>query len=192
MKVVISCQHCIRQYEVDPGMHGKLGRCDICKSYFAINVAELAMPGECIIFDHPIEPYYVFMHEAVSCLARNVRDLLRMAHCAFDRETALLLVSSLPEAPSDMKDDGWKRSFFGRVHRRAFDRSKGMGDCLRYHELTTYFLIHLTGLYEQQRLSLIGAFNGMLSVEFETPPRTELVKYRRRGWLERFAERMGL
>ena len=189
MKIIICCQHCLRAYETDASKHGKLGRCDVCKSYFNNNVAEHHHPGDdVVIFDKPIEPYYIFMHEAMSCLARNVRDLLRLADCPFDRETALQIVATLPVG---LPDESWKLHFFGQIHRRAFERAKGMNDLLRFHELTTYFFFHLTAMYGQHRLSLIGAFNGVLSVEFETPPRKELAVIRKRGRLERFAERRG-
>ena len=180
MKVVISCQNCIRQYVADSDMHGKLGRCDHCKGYFTIQVAMPDIGGEAINFEHSIEPRYCFSHEATACLARNIKDALEMASEPFTPETAAKFARSMPESCEDLRDPRWRSGYCSIVLGRG--RGVSLADHARRRVVVDYFLREFPGHPPYSQRALVGAFVGSLSVEFDRVAGLAVIPGKRRFW----------
>lgn len=193
MRVIISCQHCLRQYEVDSGKNGQMGQCDACKGYFTIRVAEPHGPVEdAISFTNPLEPNYLYLHEAAACLGRNLRDMFDMASERFTTENARLYVATMPRDPSALLDARWQGEFCSQIVKRAFFRRCNQTEQVRWQRLADYFLRIFPEKSRGAQDTLINAFTGFLSVEFDgVSPGEELAVYRPRGPLERWAARRG-
>jgi hypothetical protein len=188
---VISCPRCLRQYEISSDLHGKLGRCEECKSHFAITIVEPELPGEAFTLTNPITQRCNFMFDAATCLARNSVAMLELAGEPPTIDAVARFVKGLPHSPDDLQKTHWRDSYCSYVMRRANDKPSDVFDQNRCRVLMDYFLDHLLTRDSDILGLLVGAFAGVFSANFAPTPRQELAVLRKRGPLERFAERMG-
>ncbi len=181
-------------FEVTPDISGKAGQCRGCKSTFAICVARPTGDEPALTLIDPVAPRYNFLSEGCVALARNAADLLRLAGEPVTPENVYKVVHSVPHRPADLSDLFWRDAFCNAALRKAYLRLVRDADRRRYGELADYFLHRVMG-FDDDTLNLIDdAFAGALSVDFDRPKSTELAvieKPRKRGPLERWAERMG-
>ena len=167
MKVVISCQHCIRQYEVDSDMHGKLARCEACKAYFIIQIAVPEMGGEAIYLENALEPHYNFTGEAVACLACNIKIAFLMASESYTPENAMKFARSMPETCDDLRGENWGSKYCNTIMLRGHMRSRTLANRHAHWMITDYFFRQFPCHPPTTQRVLIGAFVGALSVEFD-------------------------
>lgn len=165
---VISCPRCLRQYRVDSGTSGKLARCRGCSSTFCVIAAEASAGEPVITLTDPITPRYNFIKEGCSELAKNVGDLLRLAAQPVTADAVANVVQTVPRYPSEIGSDLWKAQRCSRTLEEAYNRTRGTHDGERCDELFEYFIEYLPRRDSEALDMTVGAFIGVLSLDFDT------------------------
>lgn len=71
-QAVVSCPHCVRQYEIDETSDHLVAQCDGCKAHFVLVVPRLTAPAEDdVVLEKGVEPYTSYLGEACEALARH-------------------------------------------------------------------------------------------------------------------------
>jgi hypothetical protein len=191
---IICCPACLRSYPVHASMSGKLALCANCDAYFVINVTELKLDGEtAIVLREPISLRVSFIQEGCAEMARNISDLLKLAGEPVTREAVLMIAKSVPCYLLDVHENWWRRGLCNKTMEKAFHRSQGTAMEARLNEIVDYLVGDIPRRHLVTVATLIGAFAGVLSVGFDQPKPESVSEppVKKRGRLERWAERMG-
>lgn len=190
---IICCPACLRYYPVYTSMAGKLARCGRCDANFIINVTELRVGGEtAIVFNNPVAVRDPFIRGGCAEMSRNAAAVLRLAGEPVTPDAVAQLVKTIPFYPSDMGERRWLAGRLNKTMEKAFHLTENTPEHGRFLKAFEYFTRYIPARTFAEIDTLTGAFAGVLSIEFDMPepePVTSPVE-RKRGWLERWAERM--
>ncbi|MHC5538725.1 hypothetical protein ACYOEI_10925 [Singulisphaera rosea] len=164
MTAVISCPHCLRQYEADPSLEGRLGQCGSCLAQFAISVPTLKTDGaDPVVFRRSIGPSYAFFREGCETLARNVSSILIQAGLPVTPGTVMSFIRSMPRDRDDLSLEEWRHGFCNQALKEGYVRCDGEESRSRFRVLVEYFCDRIPNMPKRTLDMLTDAFVGILS-----------------------------
>jgi hypothetical protein len=111
--------------------------------------------------------HHSFFGDACVTLARNVRDLLRLAERPFTRKNTREIITTLPMDNSQLAEGHpWHEWAFNRTMKAVAERYFDKPESARVGEPGSYFIAFASRDPRDQDL-LIAAFKGVLSQEWE-------------------------
>jgi hypothetical protein len=125
-----------------------------------------------------------FLQDGCAALARNARNLLRLAGEPLTPAAIMKIAKAMPRDVSEFADERWKRGEMNGLLQKAFERSKGGQDARIFREISDYFIRYIPSRSYSVLDDLESAFRGVLGnfpEELETgidllpddPPRIE-------------------
>jgi hypothetical protein len=170
-KVVISCPRCLRQYDTNKTMSGKLGKCGACKAHFSVAVTEFAASADsAVIFDNPLALRNSLIFEGCLILGLNIRRILMLADVPITPDIVVEITRSLPRCRSDLLNEKWREGRCNQTLKKAHDRTFSTPQAACWESVFEYFTCYIPDRHFDVIDMLSGAFLGVLSeMEFDMP-----------------------
>lgn len=193
-EAVTSCPLCLRQYEVDDSTAGKVGRCYGCRSQFVIIMTKLTPPVNDPVDLHiPVEPHTSFLKNGCITLTKNACLLLSMAGEPVTDSGVMMIIKSVPRDPDQLLNEGWQRGYYYMAMKEAYCRFRNPSPESEYREGHEYFSTYIPSRSHHALDMLTNATLGVLGgIDWDRIEGIKQPAERRRGPLERWAERRGL